>query len=286
MLLSQAIQLFETYLITTEKSRKTIKSYISDMTCINHYLDKKYNCPVYVEDVTTDDFEAYLLFRKEKGDCAATRRKLVYTFRSFSNFAQKKGFISQNAATRLDVIPVQHKERETINDDEFQYLMNAIDHPLTRVVVATMFFTGLRINECLSLLLSDVDFSASSLLVRNTKSRKDRRVPINGKLAPILMDYVDSYRSSLDGEIFFASKKSGKLSAAYINRKIYEATVRLGWKKHISCHNLRHSFASNLLRNKVDLVRIQKLLGHSSLTVTSVYTHTNYDELKEAVNKL
>jgi site-specific recombinase XerD len=71
-----------------------------------------------------------------------------------------------------------------------------------------------------------------------------------------------------------------------VNKIIKKAIADLGWKKKVSPHTLRHSFASNLVKKDVHLVKIQKLLGHASLATTSVYTHTNLAELKDAVDHL
>ena len=146
--------------------------------------------------------------------------------------------------------------------------------------------TGLRISECLSLTLDDVDLDKSMIRVIQGKGGKDRNVPINQTLLPLLKDYRNNWRDAYGSDLFFATKKSGSLSNSYINTVIRNTVKKLGWKKQVSCHTLRHSFASSLVKKKVGLVEIQKLLGHSSLKVTSVYTHVDMDQLNEAVNAL
>ncbi|SKC57252.1 Site-specific recombinase XerD [Maledivibacter halophilus] len=90
----------------------------------------------------------------------------------------------------------------------------------------------------------------------------------------------------MNSDNFFATKKTGSLSAAYVNRVLNDTTKKLRWNKNISAHILRHSFASNLIKNGVNLVHVQKLLGHSNLKVTSVYTHANMEDLNRAINVL
>uniref|UniRef100_UPI0012FD104B tyrosine-type recombinase/integrase n=2 Tax=Bacillati TaxID=1783272 RepID=UPI0012FD104B len=89
-----------------------------------------------------------------------------------------------------------------------------------------------------------------------------------------------------ESPLFFCTKKTGKLSPVYVNRIISQAVNELGWKKKVTAHILRHSFASRLVKKDVNLVQIQKLLGHSSLNVTSIYTHTDLEQLSEAINTL
>ena len=89
----------------------------------------------------------------------------------------------------------------------------------------------------------------------------------------------------MQSNYFFATNQSGRTflsSHGLTLRKQQKA----GIKKQVTCHILRHSFASALVKKKVGLVEIQKLLGHSNLTVTSIYTHTSMDALSEAVNTL
>jgi len=181
---------------------------------------------------------------------------------------------------------VQQKERESLTQDEVNELIQAIDHPLLRLVVLTLAYTGLRISECLNLTLTDVDLKAKVIAVRNTKTKKDRRVPIHHDLLPLFEQYKETWREGEKSSYFFTTKRSGRLSDVYVNRTLHAATRKLGWQKEVSCHILRHTFATNLIRSKVDIVRVQKLLGHAKLATTGIYTHAVLDELVEAVNSL
>lgn len=109
---------------------------------------------------------------------------------------------------------------------------------------------------------------------------------MNKNLRDILWDYLKYTRPAVDSDYFFALKKSGKVTPQYVNFILSETVKKLGWEKHVSAHILRHSFASNLIKNGVNIVYVQKLLGHSNLKVTSIYTHANMDELAKSVNML
>ena len=101
----------------------------------------------------------------------------------------------------------------------------------------------------------------------------------------ILTHYLKHIRDA-HSDRFFALARTGKVSSSYINYCIHDAVEKLGWEKDISAHVLRHSFGSNLLEKGASVVSIQKLLGHSSLRVTSRYLHQDTDKLTEAVNLL
>jgi len=175
-------------------------------------------------------------------------------------------------------------ERTFLCDEEFEQLVSVITHSLVKVLIYTLFMTGLRIKEALDLTLEDVDFTANVIRVKHGKGNKSRVVPISDRLLPILRHYVDVSRPNCDSSNFFATKVSGQLSASMANKTLKQAVSQLGWNKHVTCHVLRHSFASHLVRHNVNIVRVQKLLGHASLKTTSIYTHATMDELSEAVN--
>jgi site-specific recombinase XerD len=95
---------------------------------------------------------------------------------------------------------------------------------------------------------------------------------------------MENWRVTSD--YFFATKNSGSLSKTTVAKVFRDTNQALEWNKNVTAHILRHSFASKLVKNDVHLVKISKLLGHSSLKTTSIYVHSNMDDLKDAVNTL
>ncbi|WPC42247.1 tyrosine-type recombinase/integrase [Clostridium sp. JS66] len=286
MLLNDAVNKFIYHLIITSKSKETIKSYTSDLAAFQNFLESKYNCAVYLNEVKDIDIDDYLYTLKVKKLSSASRSRQLYTLRSFWNYMYKNNFCNLNIAMSIEPIKIQRKERTFLSPEEVQDLINAIDHPVVKTVVQTLFYTGLRISESLNLKLEDVDIENKIIHVINGKGAKNRNIPINIHLLSILQNYIKTYRSSVKSIYFFATEKSGSLSAPYVNRILNDTAKNLGWQKHISAHILRHSFASNLIKNGVNLVYVQKLLGHSNLKVTSIYTHANMDDLNKCINLL
>lgn len=286
MLLQDVVKNFIHYLLITNKSTETIKSYNSDLIAFEGFLDQKYNGPSYLKEITTSDIEDYLYYLKERNLTTASRSRNLYTLRSLWNFAYKNKLCDWNIAMAVEPIKIKRKERTFLSLDEVTLLITSIEHPLIEVVVQTLFYTGMRISECLNLQLADVDFDSNIIRIINGKGGKDRNIPINRSLLPILKNYLDNYHSDINSNYFFATEKSGRLSAPYVNRILGDTVKKLGWKKHVSAHILRHSFASNLIKNGVNLVYVQKLLGHSNLKVTSIYTHANMEDLDNSINVL
>ncbi len=286
MLFINAISDYQQYLNIIERSAETIRSYTVELNCLNRFLEYRYNSPIYINELKLYDYEVYLSELKRKGASVASRRRIIYIIRSLYNYCIKKEMVNRNIGMLLEPIPLQQHEREYLTYKEFESLSNALNHYLIKVVVTCLFYTGLRINECLSLKVGDVDMENRVLSIRNTKSKKDRSIPIHPYLHDVLKAYKTTGRITNQNELFFITKKTGGLSANYVNMRIHEACHKLGWDRKITCHSLRHSFASNLVKKKVDIVKIQKLMGHSSLKVTGIYTHADNSELVEAVNLL
>ncbi|GGA43872.1 tyrosine-type recombinase/integrase [Paenibacillus physcomitrellae] len=265
-------------------SNETISGYKKDLEMINRFLEERYNGIVMLHDIKTQDLEDYLngLSRERKYQPASVNRHLC-TMRSFYNFAIKRDWTNVHAAAPIDPLKAPTKERTYIDEKEYHELVQAIDHPTIKTIVQFLFYTGLRIAECLNLTLDDVDIDNLNIHVKHGKGDKERNVPISAKLSPILTEYKDIIRPEISSKRFFALEKTGKVSDVYVNYILHKTTAKLGWKKVITCHILRHSFASNLVKKDVHVVHIQKLLGHSDLKTTSRYVHSNYDQLAKAV---
>ena len=183
---------------------------------------------------------------------------------------------------------------------------------VSRLCASLMYGSGLRLSECTSLRIKDIDFDRGEILVRAGKGDKDRRVPLPRLTVRALRVQIDRARqrferdlrgrvmgstlpAALDRKIpsaerdwrwqflFPASRtyndeETGKLRRHHIHdsaiqRAVAEAVAASGVSKRASCHTLRHSFATHLLESGSDIRSIQELLGHSSLQTTMIYTH-------------
>ncbi|WP_016993638.1 tyrosine-type recombinase/integrase [Lysinibacillus boronitolerans] len=285
MLFTESITKFSKYQANIERSPVTIKAYCEDLTQFNRYLQEMYNGPMYLEDITQKDLENYLYYLKEvRGNQPISRKRVLGCMRSFFGHAYKNEWCDQNVSAKLEPIKVQQKERQYLSEKEVNQFVDAIEHKLIRLVAQTLYYTGMRISECLNLQVDDVDLEENLIHIRHGKGNKDRFVPINAKLKELLVDYKDNWK--VESDYFFATQNTGTLSKTRVAKVFRDTNQALGWKKNVTAHILRHSFASKLVQNDVHLVKISKLLGHSSLKTTSIYVHSNMDDLKDAVNTL
>ena len=286
MLFCDSIEKLIEHMKSIDRSPRTVDVYRKDLTTIRKFLEERNNGPVYIEELKQEDLEAFMAYAKAKNYSSNTRSKYFYSLRSLYAFAYKKAIVDRNITLSMEVMKMPRKERNYLTEEEVSSLIKNIRSKLIKLIAEFLFNTGLRITECLTLKLDDVDLEKGLIFVYEGKGRKDRVVPINNHLHKLLVDYVQNWRESNGATRFFATKRSGQISYSYVNDTINKAAKKAGIKKQVSCHVLRHSFASALVRKDVGLVEIQKLLGHQSLAVTSIYTHTNVERLTSAVNAL
>ncbi|WP_161946577.1 tyrosine-type recombinase/integrase [Ureibacillus xyleni] len=283
MLVTDAVKAFLKYLEAQNKSGETVAGYGKDLRIFNQYLEEQYNGLVYIDEITENDLEDYICFLKEVRKLKpSSQNRYFSSIRSFFNYATRKKLLKQNIAQNVENVRYQRKEREYLSKEELEDLFDVIEHPIIKVAIITMAYTGIRVGELTKLTPDRVDLEKQLIKVLG-KGNKERTIPISEKLLPILIDYAENIRFE-EARHFFGTKKTGRLSAQYINNSLRLASKKIGLKQSISAHILRHSFATVLVHNDVNIVDLQRLLGHNSIRTTSIYLHTNHERLKEAVN--
>lgn len=264
------------------KSEQTITGYEKDIRTFQRFLERSFNGPVYIEEIKEQDFEDYIRYlRNERGLQPRSQNRYFSAIRSMYNYAFKKRIIKENIAQYVENVQYERKEREHLTVRELEMVFERINHPTIKIAVMTLAYSGLRISELCNLTLQDVDM-INRIMKVNGKGNKQRFVPISNTLHEILEAYLKTHISST--EMFFALEKTGTISPAYVNKYIREAAKAAGIKKQVSAHTMRHSFASYLIKQKVDIATLQRLLGHANVRTTSVYLHTDVEQLEKAVN--
>lgn len=285
MLLIEGIGLFIEDLWMKNRSKETIIGYSRSLRDFASFIELHYNSAIYLGEISLFDLELYLKYQSKRGVQAVSINRNIYILRSFYNYLERQGLVFKNIFKLLEPISYRQKERVGLNKKELDALIDNIDHEIIKVVAITLANTGLRISELVNLKLGDVDLRKGIIYVIKGKGSKDRKIPINKKLKKVLRDYKNNIRDS-DTDNFFATKKSGSISPQYVNKILKEASRDLGWEDLVTAHILRHSFASNLIREGVSVAVLQKLLGHADLRVTSRYIHQDMKDLKKAVEQL
>jgi len=174
-----------------------------------------------------------------------------------------------------------------LTEAEANRLLAAARSPRDRCLFAVMLLAGLRVAEACALRVERVNLERGELLVFRGKNGKDRLLPIGARLLPILRSWIGD---RTEGYLFPGRKPGRPLTTRAAYNAVCDAASRAGITRpdaqRISPHKLRHSCATNLLATGADITVVRDILGHSDVSVTSVYLHCSADRLRGAVDRL
>lgn len=168
--------------------------------------------------------------------------------------------------------------------DEVRALFDAVPRGRGRVLLQTAYACGLRISELIHLQVTDIDSARMIVVVRQGKGRKDRQVPLSERLLAELRWQWWTHRSR--PWLFPGQAADRPLHPSNVQRLFQRALRRAGIAKRATPHTLRHSFATHLLEAGVDVVTVQRLLGHGSLSTTAHYLHVSRRHLAKTPSLL
>ena len=184
---------------------------------------------------------------------------------------------------KWDIEKIHFARREkklpvVLSSEEVMQFLKAVKNKKHKVILMTVYASGLRILEATRLKISDIDSPRMAIRVRQGKGKRDRYVMLSRKLLIILRDYWKEYRPS--SWIFYGKTKNDPVSAGTVRQVCRLASYESGLKKRVNPHILRHWFTTHLLESGTNLRIIQILLGHKSPSSTAIYTHIAAQNLK------
>jgi len=191
---------------------------------------------------------------------------------------------------KMQSVRVPHKLPVVLSREEVARLLGAVGHIKHQTALSVAYGTGLRVSEVVALKVGDIDSERMTLRVEQGKGSKDRYA----MLSPILLERLRVWwrvaraqGKMLDGGWLFPGLDPvDALSTRQLNRAIHEAATLAQIDKRVSMHTLRHSFATHLLEQKVDIRVIQVMLGHKKLETTAKYVQVATDILREVLSPL
>jgi integrase/recombinase XerD len=187
----------------------------------------------------------------------------------------------------VQTIPYGKKPKKlpsVLSPEEVVQLIEAAKPGRQRVMVQTAYACGLRMNELLHLRVTDIDSARMVVVVRQGKGSKDRLVPLSPRLLEELRSYWRQYRPAT--WLFPGLIPDKPVTDGSVYRWFQDLVARAGFHKRVTCHTLRHSFATHLLEAGVDLPTLQALLGHSQMRATVGYLHISTRHLQRVPSLL
>ena len=162
----------------------------------------------------------------------------------------------------------------------------SIDFLQHKAMLLTLYSTGLRSSELTHLKITDIDSKRMVIRIDQGKGKKDRYVLLSNTLLKILRNYWLTQKPRLTIWLFPGYDLNTPMNRESLGKMITATAIKAGIKKHVTTHTLRHTFATHLLEQGVDIRRIQFLLGHRSLRTTGKYLHISSTYLKDTNNPL
>ena len=253
-------------------SPKTIKAYLS---CLREYW------LVYAGAAHRCDqaeLRRFLLAKHEKGYAPQTVNLYLNAVKFYyRDVLRLPGIIDIRFAKRPKNLPI------ALSREEIRRILAVVVNPKHRALIALSYGAGLRVSEAVRLRVGDLDLSELTMRISQAKGRKDRISVIPGGLA----DNLKSLSIGKTGADFlFASERGGRLTERAAQAVFGRAVERAGIRKAASYHSLRHSFATHLIENGVDIRYVQELLGHQNIRTTQVYTHVTNPGLRKIKSPL
>lgn len=249
-----------------------------------------------IRDVTVSWIREYIYHIKDKRNLSnVSLYTKIAILKSFFNFLQSDGIISENPAT---IIKLPRKEKsipKVVSEADFKRLISCIKFSPNRckknyirdmLIFHMLYYCGLRKGELLNLDWDDLDLGKDTLTVRTSKNKTGRIVPIHPEVKGLLDTYL-AQRLPLENRALFIGEKGNRMcKASFTNMMNTYLKISGLKKKGYSAHSLRHSFATRLIENNVNLFLVQRLLGHKSLDATKVYVHFDSEGYREAIGVL
>ena len=244
------------------QSHSTLDNYIRRIAQISLHFGR---LPELVMDEEINEYLCGLAL-SAKSPSRSTFKHAVYGLRYyFRLIGQNKRAISLPSLKKEAKLPV------ILNRSELKELFKAPTLLKHRIVLTLIYSAGLRAQEVVSLKLSDIDFERRTIHIRQSKYKKDRIVPLADYMAKGLMKYLQAEHPHI--WLFNGHEPHGRYSVRGLSWVMRESLKKTTIRKEVTLHSLRHTYATHLLEEGLNIVTVKELLGHAHITTTMLYLH-------------
>ncbi|MDP2638686.1 MAG: tyrosine-type recombinase/integrase [Candidatus Azambacteria bacterium] len=272
MELQEQLQKIENELKLRNYSHRTIKSYL---LCLSDYFKYIKNI---VPNPNVDLIKKYLLEKQTKGQSSQTinlyLNAIKYFYREIcKNFAR----IDIKFAKTPSKLPIVLSRNET------EKIINSIENKKHKLLISLSYGAGLRVSEATNLKIKDINLEELIIHIKGAKGNKDRITIFPEKLRDQLKEITNFGNMN---DYLFGNDRRGKITERTAQKVFENALRKSAIKKEATFHSLRHSFATHLLENGVDVRYVQELLGHANIRTTQLYTRVTNPSLKNIKSPL
>lgn len=253
----------------SKNSEYTLRNYVHANRALLEFSRKD------PEQMTKDEVKNYMSEKLSNSASMTTIQFLAAIRYAYLNILNKDITEGIKRPKKEDKIP------DVLTKDEVKKIINAASNEKSRLMISLLYACGFRVSELVNLKVNDIQFEEKTGHVKSGKGRKDRAFNIPEFLFEEIKKQAENQRLSHKEYLFTSPVTGTKLSTRNIQKIVENLVVKTGIKKQIHPHSFRHSFATHLLEDGVDIRKIQQLLGHRNLNTTQIYAHISTEELKK-----
>jgi len=253
-------------------SPKTIKAYQDVIVNLYKYYKKP------LSSLTNEDLKNYLFYKQNQGLASQT----------ISLYANAINFLYLNIYRQPNYIKLHHPKKSkklptVLTRNEIMLMISQTKNLKHQTILGLAYAAGLRLSEIINLKVKDLDLSQLTIMVRQGKGKKDRLTILSKNL---INNIRELNGNKMADDLVFISERGGKFSPETVQKIFKQNLLKAHIKKPATFHSLRHSFATHLLENGVDVRYVQALLGHSNIRTTQIYTQVTNPKLKNIKSPL
>ncbi|MCB9802219.1 MAG: tyrosine-type recombinase/integrase [Pseudomonadales bacterium] len=242
-------------------SPRTVKIYCSHVA---QFFAHRQLQPNQVTKINIEEYVAFCI--DQKNIAFSTQKGIVGAIKLFYT-------LCYNRNLHIDYIYPKRKEYKmptVLSQNEVALLLNAPTNLKHKTILSLIYSCGLRLSEVVNLKIADIDSARMLIHIRASKNNRDRDVMLSPKILTLLRSYFAEYKPTV---YLFEGQKRGKYSTRSVQKVFKIALANSGIQKSASVHTLRHSFATHMIENGIDVRVVQELLGHKNIQTTQLYTH-------------
>lgn len=263
-------------------SDNTILNYQKDI--LEYLLFLKKECLNYC-DIEYNDIRFLLDYYNSLSLKSRTIRRKISSLKGFYKYLVRNNKIKDNPFSYVSLPKVEKKLPQYLNFNELDEIFNVIDISdvlglRNRLIMELLYATGVRVSELVNMKIKDIDLDNKSINIIG-KGSKERIVFFNDVCYKYLKLFISESLKIRKCDYLIINHNGEKITTRGIRMIINQIIEKTSIIKNIHPHTLRHSFATHLLNNGCDLLTVQELLGHSSISTTGIYTHVSTDHIKE-----
>ena len=274
-------------------SDNSVEAYCHDVHLFLQYLESQSQSTL-VDEVKQDTIENFFAYLYDLNIGATSQARILSGLKSFWRYLTQENLTDDDPTVLISSPSLGRHLPEVLSYEEIQMMIDSIDLSQpnghrNKAMIEVLYGCGLRVSELIGLQISDI-YREDGFLRIIGKGSKERLVPIGDSSLKILFQYIDGARKHIKvkpkfTDTAFLNNRGTGLTRQSVFLLVKELAEKNGIKKTISPHTFRHSFATHLLEGGANLLAVQQMLGHASVSTTEIYTHISDDLLRETLTE-